>query len=195
MNYSFKRRRILIDPVQFRLFAVHFLHIVIILVVFAATLFVPLMMQLGSETLSWVEKEEVANQFLALHRRVWPPLIAVFVLLVIHLVVFSHRIVGPLVRFRMIFKAIAEGNLTVRSTIRKHDYLQKEADGIQEMVDSLRTKFKGIEEQSGEVREGVAELKRAVASGSVEDMKRNLKGLEAQMERLKAYVDQFRTTP
>ena len=95
----------------------------------------------------------------------------------------------------MIFKAIAEGNLTVRSTIRKHDYLQKEANCIQEMVSSLRMKVKGIEEHSGEVREGLAELKKAVASGSVEDMKRNLKSLEGQMERLKANVDQFRTTP
>ncbi len=195
MKFAFKRRHILIDSVQFRFFAVNFLHILIILLVFAATLFVPLMMQLGSETLSWVEKEEVANQFLALHTKLWPPLLAILVLLSIHLVVFSHRIVGPLVRFRMIFKAIAEGNLTVRSTIRKHDYLQKEADCIQEMVSSLRMKVKGIEEQSGEVREGVAELKKAVASGSVEDMKRNLKSLEGQMERLKAYVDQFRTTP
>ncbi len=195
MKFAFKRRHILIDSVQFRFFAVNFLHILIILLVFAATLFVPLMMQLGSETLSWVEKEEVANQFLALHTKLWPPLLAILVLLSIHLVVFSHRVVGPLVRFRMIFKAIAEGNLTVRSTIRKHDYLQKEADCIQEMVSSLRMKVKGIEEQSGEVREGVAELKKAVASGSVEDMKRNLKGLEVQMERLKAYVDQFRTTP
>lgn len=195
MKLAFKRRHILIDSVQFRFFAVNFLHILIILLVFAATLFVPLMMQLESETLSWVEKEEVANQFLALHTKLWPPLLAILVLLSIHLVVFSHRIVGPLVRFRMIFKAIAEGNLTVRSTIRKHDYLQKEADCIQEMVDSLRTKVKGIEERSGEVREGLAELKKAVASGSVEDMKRNLKGLEGQMERLKAYVDQFRTIP
>lgn len=195
MNYSFKRRRILIDSVQLRFFGVNFLHILIILVVFAATLFVPLMIQLESETLSWVEREQVANQFLALHTQVWPPLLAIFVLLAVHLIVFSHRIVGPLVRFRMIFKEIAEGNLTVRSAIRKHDYLQKEADCIQEMVSSLRTKVKGIEEQHGEMREGLAELKRAVASGSVEDMKRNLKGLEAQMERLKAYVDQFRTTP
>ena len=195
MKLAFKRRRILIDSVQLRFFAVNFLHILIILLVFAATLFVPLMMQLGSETLSWVEKEEVANQFLALHTKLWPPLLAILVLLSIHLVVFSHRIVGPLVRFRIIFKAIAEGNLTVRSTIRKHDCLQKEADCIQEMVSSLRMKVKGIEEQSGEVREGLAELKKAVASGSVEDMKRNLKSLEGQMERLKAYVDQFRTTP
>ena len=195
MNYSLKRRRILIDSVQLRFFGVNFLHILIILLVFAATLFVPLMIQLGSETLSWAEKEEVASQFLALHTQVWPPLLAVFVLLSIHLVLFSHRIAGPLVRFRIVFRAIAEGNLTVRSTIRKHDYLQKEADCIQEMVSSLRTKVKGIEEQHGEMREGLAELKRAVASGSVEDMKRNLKGLEEQMGRLKAYVDQFRTTP
>ncbi len=195
MKFTNKRRRILIDSVQYRFFAVNFAHILIILLVFATTLFVPLMIQLGSETLSWVEKEEVANQFLALHTQVWPPLLAIFVLLSIHLVLFSHRIAGPLVRFRMIFKAIAEGNLTVRSTIRKHDYLQKEANCIQEMVSSLRMKVKGIEEHSGEVREGLAELKKAVASGSVEDMKRNLKSLEGQMERLKANVDQFRTTP
>ena len=124
---------------------------------------------------------------------VWPPILGALVLLSIHSVFLSHRVAGPLNQFRRLFKAIAEGNLCVRANVRKHDYLAKEADSMNEMITTLRMRVQGMEEQYGKVRDALAEHKRAFDSGSVQDMNQNIKSLEEQMERLKMHLDQFRT--
>ncbi|MFQ5897232.1 MAG: hypothetical protein ACE5JN_03205 [Candidatus Methylomirabilia bacterium] len=189
----YKRRQILVDAFQYRLLGINLLHFLTILMIFAAALFAPLMIQLDSGTLSWGEKQEVASEFLSLHARVWPPLFATLVLLSIHAIFVSHRIAGPLYQFRKLFTLVAQGNLSVRATIRKHDYLGKDAESINEMIAALRTRITGIEEQYEEVHAVLTELKRAIDSSSVEDMNEQIKHLELRMDRLKVSVNQFRT--
>jgi nitrogen fixation/metabolism regulation signal transduction histidine kinase len=73
------------------------------------------------------EAQRVAEQFELLHSRFWPVVFVVSLLLIVHGVFFSHRIAGPLYRFRRIFQSVASGDLTVRTSIRKSDYLHVEA--------------------------------------------------------------------
>jgi methyl-accepting chemotaxis protein len=193
MDRPYKRQRIFVGAIQYRLLALNLIYLFTTLLIFTAILFVPLMIQLGNSSLPWIEKQEAARQFLSLHGRVWPPIFALFALLAFHSVLVSHRIAGPLYRFRTIFKAIGEGNLSVHVALRKHDYLHREADSINEMITNLRTKIAGIEEQYGEMRAVLAELKRANEIGSVEETSQNVKSLEAQMERLKVDLNQFGT--
>ena len=192
MKRSYKRRRILVDGQQYRLLAVTLTHFFIILGTVAAVLFVPLMIRLKSSALSLAEKEEAASQFLTIDARVWPALLLLFVLLVIHSVFISHRIFGPLYSFRRILKAVSDGNLFMRATVRKHDYLVKEANSINEMIASLRTRVKGIREHSAKAHAVLAELKRAVRSESMEEVNHTIEKLAAQMDRIEASVDQFR---
>ncbi|MGH7273198.1 MAG: hypothetical protein ACREIQ_01900, partial [Nitrospiria bacterium] len=124
----YKRRRILIDDGQYRLLVFNLIYFFSILLIIAASLFIPPMIQLESASLSLIQKQAVANHLLSLHTRLWPALLVLFVLLAIHSVFVSHRIWGALYRFRSVFKAVAEGNLSVRATIRKNDYLRKEGD-------------------------------------------------------------------
>ena len=192
MKRPYKRRRILVDGQQYRLLAVTLTHSIIILGTVAAVLFVPLMIRLKSSTLSLVEKEEAASQFLTIDARVWPALLLLFVLLVIHSVFVSHKIFGPLYSFRRVLKAVGEGNLFVRATIRKHDYLVKEANSINEMIASLRTRVKAIREHSAKARAVLAELKWAIRSESMEEVNHTIEKLAAQMDRIEASVDHFR---
>ena len=190
-----RRRRIIIDNFQYRLLTVNLVYFFTILLIFAAALFLPLIVQLHSEALPLIEKHEVASQFLSLHARVWPAIFVVFVLLAIHSVLVSHRIAGPIYRFRTTLKAITQGDLTVRATLRTNDYFQREADIIYDMIASLSTRIKGIEEQSGEVVAGLAELKKAIDSGSVNHIQQNMENIEAHICRLNVYAGQFRTVP
>ncbi len=193
MKRPYKRRRILVDTFQYRLLAFNLMYFLTILFIFAAALFLPLMIRLQSDVLSFVEKQEVANEFLLFHSRVWPAIFIIFVLLALHSVFISHRIAGPLYQFRNILEAVTAGNLTVRATIRESDYLHREAAVINDMIAHLNTRIRDIEDHSEELQAGLVELKKAIGSGATEEVNQTIRNLEAQMDRLKLSVDQFRT--
>lgn len=188
----YKRRKILVENFQYRLLAANLIYFLTILLIFAGALFLPLIIQLKSAALSWDDKQAAASQFLSLHTRLWPAIFVVFVLLGLHSIVVSHRIAGPLYRLRQLLKAVAEGDLSVRATIRKNDYLAKEADVVNELIAAFTRKINGMQEQCNEIRGMLSTLKSAIESGSVEEMKQNVVDLATQMGRLKADLDHFR---
>jgi methyl-accepting chemotaxis protein len=80
---------------------------------------------------------QAAQTFLTLLKRFIPAVFAMFVLIFLHQISFTHRICGPLVNFGYTFHKISEGDLTRKISLRKGDYLQKECDQINEMQDNL----------------------------------------------------------
>jgi hypothetical protein len=52
-------------------------------------------------------------------------------------VIFSHRVVGPLYRFRQVFKAIAAGEEVSLIRLRKRDYLVEMQNDFNEMLQVL----------------------------------------------------------
>jgi methyl-accepting chemotaxis protein len=190
-----KRRRILIESFQYRLLAIHLVYFATILLIFAGTLFLPIILELRSGTLSVIEQGEVAGLFLSLHARVWPAMLVVFALLTLHSVLVSHRIAGPLYRFRTVFKAVTQGDLSVRANLRKTDYLEKESDSLNEMIMSLRTRLTEIKKHSEEVEAGIVGLREMVERGSVKEARQQIADLQAQTERLKESIAHFRLHP
>jgi methyl-accepting chemotaxis protein len=191
----YKRRHILIESYQYRLLFINLLYFCIILLIFAAALFLPLILKLRSGSASIIEQGELAGQFLALHARVWPAMLIVFVLLALHSILVSHRIAGPLYRFRKVFGVVARGDLSVRANLRKGDYLGKESESLNEMIASLRTKIESIQSHHIEMQTVLTALKQSIERGSIEDMHRQLEELHMQMEELRASIRQFRTHP
>jgi len=191
----YKRQRILIESYQYRLLFINLLYFCTILLIFAATLFLPLILQLRKGSASIIEQGELAGQFLALHARVWPAMLIVFVLLALHSILVSHRIAGPLYRFRKVFGVVARGDLSVRANLRKGDYLGKESESLNEMIASLRAKIESIQSHHIEMQTVLTALKQSIERGSIEDMHRQLEELHMQMEELRASIRQFRTHP
>jgi len=191
----YKRRRILIESYQYRLLFINLLYFCIILLIFAAALFLPLILKLRTGSASVIEQGELAGQFLALHARVWPAMLVVFVLLALHSTFVSHRIAGPLYRFRKVFGAVARGDLSVRANLRKGDYLGKESESLNEMIASLRAKIESIQSHHVETQTVLTALKQSIERGSIEDMQRQLEDLHVQMEVLEVSIRQFRTHP
>jgi methyl-accepting chemotaxis protein len=187
-----RRRRLLIDALQYRLLGITLLHVGVVVTVFVLVLFVPLILQLKSHTRSYAEKQDAAAQFLFLHTHLWPALVLVFVLLVLHSVVVSHRIAGPLYRFRRVLEAVAGGDLSVRATIRKHDYLWKEAAAIDATIVALGTRIQAVDEQAKALRAAFAELGSAVDGGSTVALDRSVRLLDARLATLQERVGQFR---
>ena len=189
----YRRRRILIGAFQYRLLRANLAYFVTIVLVFAVVVFLPLVLQIrSSSTLSPVKAEELADGFLFLHARLWPALFVVLVLLAFHSVLISHRIAGPLYRFRSVFRAVAEGDLLVWVRLRPTDYLTEEADLLNEMIGALRQKVSGIEEQSIALRAAFSELKRTLEGGPREGTDEMLDELDMGMEHLETCLGRFR---
>ena len=159
-----RRRRILIDRLQYRLLGVNLFHSCVVVLVFAALLFGPLIRDLLLGNLSPNEQDQAATAFLTLHYRVWLPVIVALLCLIIHSLIVSHRIAGPLYQFRTLFTRMKEGDLTVRARLRRGDYLASEAQIINEMSASLERRFVEMQRNGLDLCAGLDSLKRELAA-------------------------------
>ena len=155
MMRRFRRRRILVDDLQYRLLAVNVLYCCLILLLFAGALFGPLTQQLLSVDTSDAMREEAAAQFFSLDERIWLPLLFTLGCFTVHSVLLSHRIAGPLYRFRQVFGEVGDGNLTVRARLRRKDYLVKDATVVNEMIERVGARIADIDEQAAALHTGL----------------------------------------
>ena len=188
---NFPRKRYLIDNLQYRLLGVSLFYFCSIVLVFAGALFIPIIIELNSGSLASPIVQEATRQFLLFHTRLWPPALLLICLLALHTIVVSHRIVGPLYRFRLELKKIGDGNLFVHVKLRKNDYLTKEADAINQMVDALRTRLRKFETNQKSAHKVLVELQRAVIRGSADDVNDKIDELTGVIESLQQNVEQF----
>ncbi|GMV48901.1 methyl-accepting chemotaxis protein [Nitrospirales bacterium NOB] len=187
------RRYFLWDSLQPRFLTMNMCYVGVVIGAVAAALFLPIMLKLDSLPLSSEETLTVADQFLLLHNRFWPAVVAVCILLVIHGIFFSHRIAGPLYRFRRIFQDVAAGDLTVRTTIRKGDYLQAEAECLGLMVNALRERLALIETQRAAILPHLDRLQQAAARGACREVEQETERLRQAVEQLSHSMESFRT--
>ncbi len=78
-----------------------------------------------------------ASMLLSFLKRWTPVMIVVLIIFVVHQLVLTHRVCGPLINFMHTIRAVATGNLTRKSHIRKADYLGDECNEINQMIDGL----------------------------------------------------------
>ena len=172
MRPLFRRRRFLIDVLQYRLLAVNLLYVGFFLLLFVGLLFGPPTGALLGDNVSPETREDAARLFLALDERVWVPLMLLFVGLTAHSVLVSHRIAGPLYQFRRLFGELRDGRVRVRATLRKRDYLWKEATAFNEMVVSIEARTAALHTQAAGLETGVRALRLAVDEGADEQIRR-----------------------
>jgi methyl-accepting chemotaxis protein len=78
-----------------------------------------------------------AQTFLSLVKWLIPAILLPLVLFMGHLIVITHRICGPLVNFAHTFDRLAKGDLTRKVHLRKGDYLSRECERINHMIDGI----------------------------------------------------------
>ena len=188
----FRRRHFLIDSFQYRLLVIHLVYFLTIVVVFAAALFAPLMMDLRAGTQDWSHKLESANLFLSLHTTLWPAVLILFVLLGAHAALVTHRIAGPLYRFRKVLDSVGRGDLSIRAVIRKHDYLTQDEACINQMIESLSKAISRVKEHSEELSISIMDIKKAAKNGSPSIPAEIAERLEHQLGQMRDHVDQFK---
>jgi methyl-accepting chemotaxis protein len=192
MAKPYKRSKIVIDNLQYRLLIVGIIYFAIVVIIFACGVFVPVIMQLEKAGISSHEAQSAAHQFLVLHERVWPPLAFAFVLLVVHSVLVSHRIAGPLFRIRAVLESVGGGDLSGKITLRKNDYLKTDADTVNTMIDSLREKIDRLQNHSSEASADLTVLKREVQIGSMDSVSQQTDKLSTDIDKIVRCLDEFK---
>jgi methyl-accepting chemotaxis protein len=161
----FFNRKILVDQFQMRFVGVALCHFILIVMIFVVVLFAPIVIRLQSGDISSPAVQAAAHEFLALHENLWIPLAGAMLLLILHNILLTHRVAGPLYRFRRHLKAIGEGDLSTSIVFRKHDYLAKEAIAANEMVESLRDNIVRVEKQVEEMNWVWSDLRDGMTGG------------------------------
>ena len=187
------RRRVFVRRVQLRFVLASPVFVCLNTALFLLILFGPLVSGLFDPSLSFEEQAQVANAFLALHSRVWVGVAVMSGLSLAYLALLSHRVAGPLVRFSNVFRAVGAGNVSMRVRVRKKDYLQEEAAGLDSMVHSLRRRLQATKGRAVRLEAALEDLRAAIPPGSECNLQRALKSVGEQARLLRQRLDGFHT--
>ena len=182
---------------QYRVLAIIVTYSLVIVLFLVVCLFVPDILAMSNEDLSWDIRLAAAEKVLTLHSRVWPAIIAMVCVLGIHSVRIFHRLIGPLYRFRWAFAEIAKGALNFRVQIRKSDYLHRENEALNEMINALADQCESIQQAGSRAIDSLTVLEQGAnndhggGNPDQELLKQHRKLLEDLIDRVKY----FRVSP
>jgi methyl-accepting chemotaxis protein len=191
-----KRRRFpIVDrSLQYKFLVIILAYGVITVIILAFTLFLPDIVNMNNENLSIELRGAAADRILTLHMRVWPGIIAVVCIFGLHSFRTFHRVIGPLYRFRWAFEKIGKGDLNFRVKLRTKDYLEKEEEMFNEMLDVIAGKWKDIQSASEQALKSLDSLERSMSEtrGLRQAPQRFLKNHRKHLETLQSESQYFR---
>ena len=157
----FRRRKFVVNrDLQIALLRNSFLYVVLFVAVIGVVFFVPLLAEL-TETESASERTlQVGNQIRYLYTYFWPAVILAMILIFLHSVRASHKVAGPLYRFKLVLEALKEGEISSPISIRKGDYLHQEADLINQVLENLRQNLEGLQQAQEQLSQALSEYRR-----------------------------------
>lgn len=123
--------------------------------------FLPGIIGLSSDTLGSKEFA-AAEEILILHKRIWPAVFITFSLTVVFSLYLLNRIFGPLYRFRIFYKEIAQGRIGRYVKIRKSDFVHREEEEFNFMIRSLTEEIDKIKNVQSRLKDEVGDLKRGL---------------------------------
>lgn len=149
--------------------------------VIAAATFSPLVSQLDRDVLDRSALVGVADTILYLHATYWPVVAGMLFATVASAMVLFQRMTAPLVRFRQAFEAVSGGAVPGDLVIRGTDYLQDEADALNQMLARLREDARSHARGTAQLEEALAELEAgpldAKAAAALEQGREGLRAL------------------
>ncbi len=191
-RHNKRRQYSIVDrSLQYKLLAMIFIYGFIIAVFLAGFLFLPDIIHFKDGGFHLELLPDAADRILALHSRIWPAIIALVWLLAIHSFRAFHRLIGPLFRFRWAFGQLRNGTLNFRVKIRNKDYLHREEEEFNEMIEVLAGKLENIQIASQDSLKSFGALEQKL-NGSI-DWNEGDKGLlNVHRQNLRKLVDAVR---
>jgi len=189
----YRRKRYIVDKrLQFRLLIYNGIYFLVITIAVWASLILPLALDLSNPNLSVFQQGDAATKILYLHSRLGPILCILFLILGLHSVLISHKIAGPLYRFKATFNQIAEGDLSKVVPIRKGDLLADEQSKIEEMIGALSSRLRSIQREHLAMEQALQSLTKSQGDVSEKLSKAAIAQLEGCQLRLKKELEYFK---
>ena len=159
-----KRRKFIVNrDLQIVLLRNSFLYVLLFVAVVGVVFVVPLMTEL-TETVSASERPvQVSNHIRDFYTYFWPAVILALILIFLHSVRASHKVAGPLYRFKCVLEALRDGEISPPIRIRKGDYLHQEAELINQVLESLRQNLKGLQQAQVQLNQALSEYRLELA--------------------------------
>lgn len=163
----YKRRQYYIDKkLQTKYALLTILLLMIYTLLFAIILFTPYILGLSSNN-TIEEQTRAARTLLNLHASVWPALGVVIVFLSGISVFITHKIAGPVYRFKKVLSEVADGNLDIAIKLRKRDDLQDLAEDMNGIIGELRNFVQVLQENHETMSTCIDELEDKINSNQI----------------------------
>jgi len=135
---AYKRRHYFIDKkLQTKYMILTILLLLVYTFLFVIILFLPYIIPLEFGY-PIEEQTRAAKMLLALHKSVWPAIGMVILIMGILSIFITHKVAGPVYRFKKALAEIAAGNLDLTVKLRKYDDLQDLAADMNAVIEELR---------------------------------------------------------
>lgn len=134
---------------------------------FAVILFTPYIFKLETGT-TLEEKAAAAKLLLELHKSVWPALGLVVAILGTVSIFVTHRIAGPVYRFKRDLSEVCAGNLDISFRLRRRDDLKDLAESLNMVIAELRTCVRTLQEDQASRAACIAELEALVRDNKID---------------------------
>ena len=189
------RRQYIVNRFQYRLLALHAVHLAATVILVFGVSVAPLMQDVGDPSVQLSDRALSASILLYFHQHVLPWLVLLSAVLLGHSILISHRIAGPLYRLQRTMTDVANGNLTASANIRRKDYLTSEADSFNQMIRSVNTTVHRAQGRGEQLDELLGELARSLDGPDREEARRLVDELQRGCSALATELGRFRTSP
>lgn len=136
-NYRRKWRNFLIrEDIQLRLAIYNLLFLLVAIGFVMAMALIPLYANFQNPDNLWSQHFS-AKFFLVIIDRLVLAFAGIFAVAFIFQIIITHRVAGPLINFGKTFQKISQGDLTRKITLRRKDFLHREALQVNAMTDAL----------------------------------------------------------
>ncbi len=195
MDKQLNRRKLknffIAKDLQFKLIAINFIYLLLVVMLTIATLLLPLYSHL-MQSASLESQYHAALLFIAVTEHLPLALLIVLILFFVHQIIMTHQFCGPLKNFSNTFTQIMNGDLSRKIQLRKHDQLQNEAAQINSMIDGLAQRIGGIRQEHAELLHCLENI--PVCPDDAEKQQQAAAALQAALDqagKLKSSIEEF----
>jgi methyl-accepting chemotaxis protein len=192
MKFENRRRNVLIHRMQLGFVLLCLGYVLFFLVVLSVALFTPLILALRQNTELSANLIRASNNYLYLHSSFWPAAAIALVIIGLHAIRISHRVVGPLYRHRVVFQTMAKGVMPAAVHLRRGDFLQEQTDELNAMIEGLRLHLAAVQEEHHRLAEAVEKVRSEAEQGGAENLEGQLAALSEAANRMASELDYFR---
>lgn len=189
----FRRRKYIVNrELQIALLRNSFLYVLLFVAVIGVVFFVPMMAEWTDVDSPSARTARVNSQILYLHTYFWPAVILAMILIFLHSVRASHKVAGPLYRFKVVLEALREGEISPPIRIRKGDYLHPEAELINQVLETLRQNLEGLQRAQAQLNQALSEYRRELGQNLTTEEEKRVRDLAEKADQLSDRLKHFK---